>query len=543
MTPLDWQRRFVEVAIPDLLSVRAGELPPGMLAAVTGAGKTRAAAFLLSALLAQGHLPARVVVATSRVSLVEDIEAALVEELGRALVGVYYGRAKVSARIVVTTYVSLPALLAAGGCDLLICDEAHRTEAEEAKAAVCSIPWRMGMTATPYLGDDGRTISAFSRVFFRVTREEALAAGWIVPHHIEPLSPDEYAAVDLEGDPELRSLRAVFWKARALGGASVLGPGLITAPNLAAAKVAARVGAEFGFRCVAVGMDTPQKERTAAILGSRMGSVDVLVTVILLTEGADLPWLRWLGLSAWIGEAGRVLLAQVVGRGVRACPLARFPEQAHLGEKRRLIILDPAQVMLHRQLDHGESLGEAAARIVRLPRDPVARAAACIARLEDWPRAVATTEIERWSAAIRDHALEQAGREWASLPDAQILRGVARSFPASNDQWRIARRDFAAAGAAIQPPEQREMMGLLIERGRAQRGVVADLLIFLQWACGRARDQKRIKQAIFAGGRKPTGSDFAALKKVASLAARLPDGLMLPAQVEADGLPGVEAGK
>jgi hypothetical protein len=59
----------------------------------------------------------------------------------------------------------------------------------------------------------------------------------------------------------------------------------------------------------------------------------------MLSEGVDMPWLRWLGCRRPISS--KVLFAQYVGRGLRSLDLERYPEQAKHGPKKRCVVLDP----------------------------------------------------------------------------------------------------------------------------------------------------------------------------------------------------------
>lgn len=528
MTPHSWQREFVAIAVPDLLDVRDGRAPPGLLSAVTGAGKTVAIALMLRALIEEGEAPARIVVVTSRVLLVGDIARAVAAQ--DIDVGVWTGVEKRLGRVVVTTYDSLPVVLA-GGCDLLVCDEAHHSAAPVADPLVRSIPWRIGATATPFLGAKSATIPAFERVIYTVTRDEALRNGWIVPHKIEVLTAREYAAVPDLGTDTPRALAGLIAMIKARGGSAAMGPGMVTAPDLATARSMVRVLGEHGVRAAAVGMDTPRAERQAAIEGSRRGDVDALVTVVLLTEGVDLPWLRWAGVCAWIGDAGRVFLAQFIGRIVRACPLDRYPEQGHLGAKTHALILDPGRIILDRVLDHDARLG--GERPKPLPKDPVKRAVACVARLEDLPKAVAVAQVEVWAHTLRDYALAQR-------PDLRLIVGhhmsvSERHFPASDQQWADLRWAWKRGAAAVFPRQHREMVSLMVERGRVNRGVVADLRIFATFAAGRERDRAQMRRIATPMGRAPrTAQEHAAMARVGELRIELPDDVPLPGETTSD---------
>jgi superfamily II DNA or RNA helicase len=157
---------------------------------------------ILRGLRHHGALPPRTVLVTSRTQLVEDLERVVFQHLDpgagkvwntpkmRATmnasewVGRYDGHRKQVGRVVVTTYPSLPAAMAEYGCDLLLCDEAHRSAAEKAEAAILSVPWRLGMSGTLYLTNESRWLKAFEEVLYRYTAADARADGVIVPVEI-----------------------------------------------------------------------------------------------------------------------------------------------------------------------------------------------------------------------------------------------------------------------------------------------------------------------------------------------------------------------
>ena len=108
MKPLDWQAELVRLGLPELLAVRDRRAGPWAASVVTGGGKTYGIALLLRALKNAGELPARVVVATSRLSLVEDITATLLLLFEPDEIGEWSGEEKRAARIVAPALAFLP---------------------------------------------------------------------------------------------------------------------------------------------------------------------------------------------------------------------------------------------------------------------------------------------------------------------------------------------------------------------------------------------------------------------------------------------------
>lgn len=486
MKPLAWQAEFVRVGLPALLEVRDGAAP-WAVSIPTGGGKTYGMALLLRALADAGEMPGRVVVVTPRLRLVDDIRGALLILFGEEDVGVFSGDEKDFRRVTVTTYASLGTVIERWGCDLLVCDEAHRTGGEQADRLVRSIPWRFGLSATLYRGD-GRKIAGFERVLMCVTWDEATAAGWIVPYDHRVLKAATWARIGGD-DPEIRALHGTLAMIEEAGGATALGPGLMTAPDGATARKMAEIAVAAGLRTAAVDYQQSEREQDALIEDLRFGRLDALVTVTLLTEGVDLPWLRWIALTAKCSSD--VLLAQFIGRAVRACRFERFPEQERLGEKKAAIVFDPGHQFHPARLGKEAALGWGGIVLKKLPKTPEKRAAACIARLEALAENVAVQPLEEWSVALRDHALMKAGAAWRSLPDVRILSGQAeRAMPAPREWLRRLERLWKPARLFVFPHRQREAIGALIERGIGgwglRAGVVADVGLFLRWASVQA---------------------------------------------------------
>ena len=536
MRPLAWQAELVRVGLPALLDVRAGAAP-WAISIPTGGGKTYGAALLLRALRDAGEMPARVVVVTPRLRLVDDIRAALGIVFSSPEIGVVSGEEKDFRRITVTTYASLGTVIERWGCDLLVCDEAHRSSGDQADRLVRSIPWRVGLSATLYRGDNNK-IAGFERVLMRVTWDEATANGWIVPYDHRVLGVATWARIGGADDPEVSALHGALAMIEEAGGARAIGPGLMTAPDGATARRMAQIATDAGLRTAAVDYQQSEREQDATIEDLRYGRLDAIVTVTLLTEGVDLPWLRWIALTASCGSD--VLLAQFIGRAVRALRFDRFPEQAHLGEKKAAIVFDPGHQFHPARLGKEAALGYGGEVLRPLPRSPEKRAAACIARLEKLPENVAVEPLDQWSVALRDHALARAGAAWRTLPGARIITSPAeRALFTPPAWWREIEKLWKPARLFVFPHRQREAIGLLIERAIAgwsvPRGVVADLGIFLRWAASRAKLGR--EQARAVAERLSGPARYAAAARVRDpYLIRLPEDLPIPGETAAEAM-------
>jgi hypothetical protein len=158
--------------------------------------------------------------------------------------------------------------MAEHGCDLLLCDEAHRSAAEKAEAAILSVPWRLGMSGTLYLTDESRRLKAFEQVLYRYTAADARADGVIVPVEIIDAG-DEDAPDGLDRD---RSLGAMLGMLR---DRPDLGPGLVAAASLGDAAYIAAAMCDAGIRARAVSGEDGRGERRAAVRDIVSGALDL----------------------------------------------------------------------------------------------------------------------------------------------------------------------------------------------------------------------------------------------------------------------------
>ena len=471
-TPRPWQSRCLDAV---LAAFAEPTYTPGAISIPTGCGKTMWACWWLWTLDQRGELPARVVIVTSRTMLVADFVATLKRFFPIDRIGRFDGHKKRAGQILLTTYPSLGAALAfAGGADLLICDEAHWSAARRARATIETIPRRLGMSATLYLGRRSRRISAFERTIYRHDFATAIEEGDIVDY--DPI----WLAGDIRLESEERTLQALIDQVEERGGPAVLGAGLVTASTLADAEAIAGRLRDRGWDARAVGGASPPVYRRAALRAVLDGEPVVLVTVKLLAEGVSLPPLRWLGLVAAMGPGSRVHLAQIVGRVVRTCP-----------GKSRAIVFDPGLQLQVFGLAHKEALGaELLEKIKKLPKDPKRRAVAVVARLDGLPYAQRMGALELWAASIR-RVVERAEPTMAAGarrvgPD-DLLLPIPVSWWARLDRL-VTHRDKAApwlsllAGAGDDQRAHAALVRRLVEaRAPISRAAALDLGSALAW--------------------------------------------------------------
>lgn len=336
-TPRRWQAE----ALPALgAELRKGRSP--LIIAATGTGKAKLLAEvcrLYEAVLKDDEC---VVVGAPRLRLVRQ----LTDDLGERCrsVGMYSGeKQQPTKRVIVACYNSMPSLLldlAARGRNvrLVVCDEAHRTEAASFRTAIDALGGRRcGLTATPYLSSDG-SLSLFDSVAYRYPIADALADGVLVP----PIPVEVDAA--WHGFSLPMEQQVDEWCAERIAAAP--GPGVCSANNIPDAEQYAQLLSDRGVPAAEIHSGLSRKEQRSRIDALAGGDLKCLVHPELLTEGVDLPYLRWGCLRRAVASSVRVV--QEVGRFLRVYP-----------GKRHALIFDPHGLLRNIGLEHEESIGAA----------------------------------------------------------------------------------------------------------------------------------------------------------------------------------------
>lgn len=298
--PRAWQAAALPVVLDALRHRRRA-----IVHAVMGSGKS----VLIAEVCAAGRGTVCVTVPT--VALVEQLAATVQERLGEK-VGRYYTHAKdLGARVTIVCLPSLPRYVQECGEHgiappaVWIADEAHRTEAATVKAAFAAwAPERaLGFSATPFRSLDTESLSLWQEVVYTYGPADAVRDGVIVPYRIEHHDGPEMSVDD----------SCVGWIARA---AAQYGPGLCNAASIEDAEAFALRLRQEGIAAQAVHSACTEVWVRSRIDQLREGRLQVLVHVAMLSEGVDLPWLRWLCMRRPVGS--RVRFCQEVGRVLRA---------------------------------------------------------------------------------------------------------------------------------------------------------------------------------------------------------------------------------
>lgn len=305
ITPRDWQAEALPVALEALRSGRRS-----LVQAMMGAGKS---VFLteLTRLLVAVDMGADevVVVSTPTQDLTRQLHTTLAARLGERTCAQYFADRKALSRVIVVCHASMPAALEAIHADgravgAWIADEAHKTQAADiltwAEAAQPRL--RLGVTATPWRGSRSEPLTLWDEIIYRYGPAEALRDRVVVPWRVVRWEGAEVG----EDEATLELIEHAE------------GPGVVSAYSIDDAEAfAARLRATWGA-AAAIHSRQSLTERAALLERLRVGELRALVHVALLSEGVDLPWLRWIALRRRVGS--RTRFPQEVGRALRSAP-------------------------------------------------------------------------------------------------------------------------------------------------------------------------------------------------------------------------------
>lgn len=468
--PREWQR----LALPAIgEALRKGERP--IVRAATGTGKAQLIAEICALLSRPGEV---VVVVAPRQSLVEQLSGvgddydgpglrpgSVAWRLGLDRVGVYYGGRKVldgpggSVRpVVVACGPSLGALadvlrLRGVTCRALVCDEAHRSESAAILEAVSRLAPRyvIGFSATPWRSEAGESLSLFSREVVRYGIGQAIRDRVLVPW--ETLGWD----VAGRGDPGADVACAHMIRELPPGS----GPGIVSARNIPDAEKYAALLSADGLPALAIHSEMSKTERRSRVARLLSGDLRCLVHVALLTEGTDIPELRWICMRR--PSATAIRFVQELGRVLRTAP-----------GKTHALLLDPYDHEGSIGVEHESRVGSADALDAAMEREAGHRGAREVSDEEPpMPPLVAVSEVTRWARRAM-LALVEAG-----LAEAPLRGGRWRSALPSDKQLDALRKIGGTEARAV-----------LTHAELLCRGEVSDLIGFLS-ALRKAQRERR----------------------------------------------------
>lgn len=327
--PRDWQRRAFAELIPIIRSRK-----PVVMQACTGAGKTVIQLAIVWQILQTLKPGWVIIISVPKQSLVEQTydEARLVLPVGT--VGRWYANKKEASRVTIVCHNSAPGYVEhiqgqGQRVAFWLADECHRADSDTVVDTIlAAAPWtRLGVTATPFGSVANPGLRGWEDIAFSYPLDEAVRDGVLVPFR--------FVAAPKDGDDTNEAVIEM------IKNDAPPGPGLVSANDIIDAEWYADVLTSEGIPAVAVHSKIPKKEQLRRIANVIAGQYRAIVHVDLLTEGRDIPGLRWLAARRQRGSA--VAIAQEAGRIARVCR-DDDPSVAWAGPKTEAVILMPLYV-------------------------------------------------------------------------------------------------------------------------------------------------------------------------------------------------------
>jgi superfamily II DNA or RNA helicase len=226
--------------------------------------------------------------------------------------------------------------------DLVVVDEAHHLGSQSFRDVVGALnaPMLVGVTATPWRGDNYDIDRLLGEPVYRLGIAEGLARGFLADvdyrlladnldwEFVQEASRHGYSLHQLNrrliiptrDELAAHLVREVFSSDKRRGGI-VYSPTIVHATHFAGALRHA------GLRAEAIASDMSFRDREALLSRFRAGQLDIIVTVDLFNEGVDVPDVDLLAFMR-VTHNRRVFVQQL-GRGLRTSP-----------GKDRVIVLD-----------------------------------------------------------------------------------------------------------------------------------------------------------------------------------------------------------
>ena len=215
-----------------------------------------------------------------------------------------------------------------GSYDLIICDEAHHAVAGSWHAIIETQPqaYILGVSATPCRMDGKGLSEAFDVLLEGVKMRELIEAGYLCAPKVYAASVADVSGVrKLGGDYNRGELDAAMDKPKITGDAVAeyrkLADGKPAIVFCVSVQHAERVADMFraeGYRAEAVDGSLPDDERKRRINGLADGSVQVLTSCDIVSEGTDIPAVECAILLR--PTQSEALYLQQVGRALRPVP-------------------------------------------------------------------------------------------------------------------------------------------------------------------------------------------------------------------------------
>jgi DNA repair protein RadD len=213
--------------------------------------------------------------------------------------------------------------------DLIVVDEAHRTESASYKAMLADFPdaYQVGLTATPLRGDGRGLGHTYNGLVQPVTTLGLIQQGYLVPpRYFIPSDLDYSAVAAKKGEYNNKDLEVLAQSNPQLVG-DVVENFARTCPDRRAVVFPMTIAQSLGLRdafnsagipAVHIDGDLKKAERRERMNAFRSGEYQVLTSVNIAIEGLDVPDVSAV-IIARPTKSLRIYI-QAVGRGLRAFP-------------------------------------------------------------------------------------------------------------------------------------------------------------------------------------------------------------------------------
>lgn len=344
LTPREWQQEALPLAIRSLRSESRG-----LIRAATGSGKSVLQAEIVKQIIHEVEPHQFILVTAPTQKLVRQLSSTIAARNPGRVGRFFQSEKRTDLPVIVACHASIGQLKLAiqkKGKEpyCWIADECHKTESAQVLGFNDGIDVNkiIGFTATPFRRSEKERLSLFDDLIYDYGPQRAIKDGVIVPPRVVGYDGTSEDIDEVCGD----------W----IFANKHIGPGIANAWDCDDAIAFAAYLNRRGLRAAPIHSKLKTKEQNAAIKQLEEGAIDVLVHVNMLTEGVDLPWLRWLCMRR-ASEAtrganslrviSRVRFIQEVGRIVRAFP-----------GKKEALIFDPNDLFGTLALDYDALLGE-----------------------------------------------------------------------------------------------------------------------------------------------------------------------------------------
>lgn len=306
----------------------------GLLLMATGLGKTRVAAGVIEQWV-YDHPRQQVLVLAPSLPLIPQLEASLWPYLPKSIAThILTGseRPAFEDGVTVATFQSMlnHASEHAGRYGLVVVDEAHHAPADGYRALLGDLDplFLLGMTATPWRGDERQLEDIFGAPTYSVSIVEGMQLGYLATVDYRMLVDDidwEWVHARLHGTLTIKELNrrlfipqrdeAVVANIRSHIEAIKHPRVVIFCRSIDHAEIVANMLKADGLRVRAIHSRLDPRDATRALHEFRAGIVPVVVTVDMLNEGIDVPDVNLI-VFLRVTHSRRIFIQQL-GRGLR----------------------------------------------------------------------------------------------------------------------------------------------------------------------------------------------------------------------------------